>query len=149
MDRDNLRTTTNDSIVFESVVQKTYNTELMEGVNMELWNSLGGAQYKYLFIKFHTANMKTTLHAMVKSIVGVYLSSTNNPSLEDSYKNFLKQAMSTYKYDKELDNEVHKFAVDNAMNEKMATEFKNLVYKYVCISIFKQLAKAYHASRGG
>ena len=149
MDRDNLKTTTNDSIEFENVVQKAYNRELMEGVDMAIWDSLGGFRFRAIFIKFHADNLKTTVHDMLKSILGTYLSSAENPSMETACKDFLKQAMSTYKYDKDLDATVYNYGISKQLNQKDATTFKTLVYRYVVIQIFKTMTKSYHIMRGG
>lgn len=89
LDRENLRTTTNDTLVFEGVVQKTVHDEMINGYDNHTLVQAKGVPFKNVFMDINKKD-KETLNILIKDIMNDYLSVNPNASVKDAQNGFAR-----------------------------------------------------------
>lgn len=142
LDRENLRVTTNDSLVFEGVVQKTIHDEMINGFDNHTLSQAKGLPFKNEFIEMNKKD-KDVLNTLIKDIMYDYLSVNPNASIRDAQNGFARFTIQGRRNGEEtksiISSMANKYLPNDSDNKKK--EFYNFLLTYYTIRIHTTLIK--------
>ncbi|MFW6015196.1 MAG: hypothetical protein ACOCRK_02015 [bacterium] len=139
LDRDNLRTTTNDSLKFENVKNNLSDKTIKYGLDNSIIKEIGGMKDLDEMKKLFNNHSKELVN-LYEMILNDYMKNTPIPGIEYAKRyGFVKYYKNSRKKDKKIKNSIDKLI--NKLDNVNKYKFNKTLNRYLVASIHKELQR--------
>lgn len=140
LEKENKRTTTNDSIIYESVVSTVKKNELSYSVDIATLKSLEGYEYKDVLKNIYNSTDRNSISIIIDEVMNDFLRINNSPSIQKAHDLFLKFSFTNRNRGEKLTKELN--VLINKHNITNPDKFKNVLIKYYSIKLYREILKS-------
>lgn len=141
LDRENMRTTTNDTARYDGIVNQTINTESVNRIDLVSFKQSGGVfADKKIFDAIYRKNFMNVRN-LIKTLVNNFVKDNPKVSINDAQNLMIQYIMSNRTNSADIDRLLNDCFTNIDVSNTKKDELKRLLKKYIAIRIFRTFLK--------